>query len=252
MYSPMWFLTLVSLLMMDFRTGAIQQKDEPRRCYLCVASNTTSCDQPSSVTTVECAGPCATVAVAPNFTSSLQCAAAAARAPCSLNYSGALQLTCLCDGHLCNAPLPTQLTNDLLNFSANLPNKTADLTQTFFEIYSSANLTDELFKPTTKTPLNITAVTTVSTTTVTAKTTVGHNENEMAPRAEPLKQATAPSDDDEDESEGSGAYEETRSQRHPASAPAAPSSFLPANENKSPPLFTHLFLTTPFIMYVIV
>ncbi|XP_060806118.1 uncharacterized protein LOC106131430 [Amyelois transitella] len=228
--------------------------DAGQRCYLCVANNSTSCDQASAVTTVECPGSCATVADAPNFTSSLQCAAPAegAPAPCSLNYSRALQLTCRCTGHLCNAPFSRQLTNDLLNFSSTFPNKTADLTQTFFKIYSSTNFTGELYKAitvaqltTTNAPLNITTVGTTS-----ARTTIEPNKmSEIAPRAEPLKQdATAPSDDDEDESEGSGAYEDTRLHRNPASAPAAPSSFLPADENKSPPLYTHLFLTTPFLM----
>lgn len=74
---------------------------------------------------------------------------------------------------------------------------------------------------------------------------------EAIPRAEALKQqATVPSDDDEDESEGSGAYEDSRShiQSHSASAPAAPSSYLPAEENKAVHLSPNLLLL-PILLF---
>lgn len=65
------------------------------------------------------------------------------------------------------------------------------------------------------------------------------------PRAEALKQEpTVPSDDDEDEGEGSGAYEESRVHNHAVSAPAAPSSYLPADDNSAATLFKDLLIIT--------
>lgn len=74
-----------------------------------------------------------------------------------------------------------------------------------------------------------------------------HMNDINAPRAEALKQeATEPSDDEEDEGEGSGTYDEARLRR-PASPPAAPSSYLPANENTAPPLIVDFLLMTTIL-----
>lgn len=73
------------------------------------------------------------------------------------------------------------------------------------------------------------------------------------PRAEALKQQpTVPSDDDEDEGEGSGSYEESRIHNHAVSAPAAPSSFLPANENSASSLCKDFLAATLFIFIYLV
>ncbi|KAM3961154.1 uncharacterized protein ACR2FA_004704 [Aphomia sociella] len=263
MFTPLWFVSVIALLVVDVRTGALQQKDyKSQRCYLCPASNNT-CDHTSALQIIECPASrphCATIAAAPNFTSTLQCAAAT-EAPCSLEYTAQKhKLTCICADRLCNAPFTSELLNELRNFStSNVPNNnSADLTEEFFKMYSLVNFTDKnLYKlitvenseATERSSYNSSHLTTVSATTI--HTVTRTNEIEI-PRAEARKQeATAPSDDDEDESEGSGSYDETRSQKTP-SAPAAPSSFLPANENKSSLLYTKLFLSITFFVYFIV
>lgn len=85
--------------------------------------------------------------------------------------------------------------------------------------------------------------------TVSTLTTGSDGSLSGMPRAEALKQQTAPSEDDEDEGEGSGTYEDSRSHlpSQSASAPAAPSSYLPAEENKACSLTTMLIMPLAFI-----
>ncbi|XP_031770535.2 uncharacterized protein LOC113520256 [Galleria mellonella] len=268
MFTPLWFVSIIALLIVDVRTGSLQQKGEKaQRCYFCPYTNNT-CDHFWHLQIENCSGNtpyCATVAFSPNFTSFLQCAAPA-EVPCTLTYSAEkYELKCICAGHLCNAPFSLKLLNDLHNFStSNVPkNTTADFTDSFFKRYSTTNITDkniyklitieltQITEVTEHSSQNVSQITTVST--VTTMHTVTHSNEIDIPRAEARKQeAAAPSDDDEDESEGSGSYDETKSQRHPPSAPAAPSSFLPANENRSSALYTKLFLTTSIFVFFIV
>lgn len=152
-----------------------------------------------------------------DFGTSLGCAAAAT-APCSLANSPRqiLELTCICVGHLCNAPFALELRNELLNFSSD--NNSA-LAEAFFKLSKFANVSDAaLYKA-------ITVEIEVNSTMTTEAGSLS-----VMPKAEALKQQTAPSDDEEDESEGSGAYEDSKlhTQGQSASAPAAPSSYLPA------------------------
>ncbi|XP_028158625.1 uncharacterized protein LOC114351562 [Ostrinia furnacalis] len=260
MLPSMWFMSIIAILVVDVRTGALQQKDAAlRRCYHC-AANGTACHA-----TVECPGDrplCATSAVVPNYSSSLHCAAAS-KTPCSLTRSsGTFILTCVCADDLCNSAFSKELQNQLLEFSKSnvTNNNSSDYTDMFFKSHSFANVTeDKLYKTitvevvkTTEAPKhNVTNPTTVSTAAHT-RTTISHPVEVNLPRAEAFKhEPTALSDDDEDASEGSGSYEETRSQRQPASAPAAPSSYLPANENKAPPLTATLLIGAPILMYFV-
>lgn len=72
------------------------------------------------------------------------------------------------------------------------------------------------------------------------------------PRAEAFKnEATVPSSDDEDDIEGSGSYENTHSQNHSPSAPAAPSSYLPADENGAATLALDLATLASLLLYAI-
>lgn len=195
-----------------------------------------------------------------DFVSSLACAAASTT-PCSIRSSAnsSFEVTCVCNTHLCNAPFSPELRNELLNFTFTLSNSSADMSQTFFQSTKYANVTDEnLYKAIT---IEVTEASTAivrnlsqPTTVMTVPGTINSHSilrDSEKPRAEPLKQEpTAPSDDDEDEGEGSGAYEESRVHNHAVSAPAAPSSFLPANSNSASPIHTDLFLTTLFIYLV--
>lgn len=180
----------------------------------------------------------------PDFTSTLTCASAS-DAPCSLIYNSnlALEMTCTCDGHLCNEPFALQFQNELLNFSSKLPaNCSAVLIETFLKSSFFANVTTtKLYEAITivrgATEKQGASVSTQSTTIGLAS--IGTSAN-LAPRAEALKhEATVPPDDDEDEGEGSGNIEETKSQ---AAAPAAPSSYLPAEENNVAPLIINVYL----------
>lgn len=180
----------------------------------------------------------------PDFTSTLTCASAS-DAPCSLIYNSnlALEMTCTCDGHLCNEPFTPQFQNELLNFSSKLPaNSSAVLIETFLKSSFFANVTTtKLYEAITivrgATEKQRASVSTQSTTIGLAS--IGTSAN-LAPRAEALKhEATVPPDDDEDEGEGSGNIEETKSQ---AAAPAAPSSYLPAEENNVASLIINVYL----------
>ncbi|XP_030030210.1 uncharacterized protein LOC115447329 isoform X2 [Manduca sexta] len=223
------------------------------------------CEHSSEWATAACpadAPYCATIALAPNFRSTLTCSADS-KTSCSLTYTSenVIQLTCVCREHFCNTPLSQTLRKQLLNFSSK-NNTSANLTETFYKIAISANSTElnlykeitsdvtEVTVPTLKNTSQVTTLPPVSSTTLRAQSITRHAE--LSPQAEALKQeTTAPSDDDEDESEGSGAYEEARS-HHPASAPAAPSSFLPANENIASSLPTNLILITSLAAYSLV
>ncbi|KAJ8709145.1 hypothetical protein PYW07_008971 [Mythimna separata] len=261
MYSSMWFCSIVALLVVDVRTGALQEGDiRPGRCHAC--GNGTACD--ASWPAVPCPEDrplCATVAMGPDFVSTLACAAASA-SPCALRgaANSSLEVTCVCNTHLCNAPFTPDLRNELLNFTFTPTNSSTDLTQIFFQSTKFANVTNEnLYKAitievpeaTTTVARNVSQVTTVMTVPGTINTQAILRDSDK-PRAEALKQEpTAPSDDDEDEGEGSGAYEESRVHNHAVSAPAAPSSFLPANDNSASSLYTDLFLTTLLIYLVL-
>ncbi|PZC76889.1 hypothetical protein B5X24_HaOG204028 [Helicoverpa armigera] len=257
----MWFISIVALLVVDVRTGALQERDiRPARCHSCARVNGTACGGTwPSVLCPEDRPLCATVAISPDFVSSLECAAAR-ETPCSMRSSAnnSIEVTCVCNTHLCNAPFSPTLRNELLNFAFNLTNSSADAAQTFFQsfvgnitkenIYKA--ITIEVTEATTTIARNSSHLTTVKTVpgTMNAESILRDSEK---PRAEPLKQEpTAPSDDDEDESEGSGAYEEPRVRNHAVSAPAAPSSFLPA-ENSATRIYTDTLLTTLFIYFVV-
>lgn len=258
MYSSMWFMSIVALLVVDVRTGALQDGDiRPSRCHACALGNGTTCD--GNWPSVACPDDrplCATVAIAPDFVSSLACAAAT-KTPCSIrnHVNNSIELTCVCHTQLCNTPFTPELRHELLNFTLPAANSTVDMALIFFQTSKFANFTDdnlykaitiELSETTTIISRNLSQTTTMVTVpgTINTQTTLRDVEK---PRAEPLKQEpTAPSDDDEDEGEGSGADEEARVHNHAASAPAAPSSFLPAKENSAPPLYTNLLLTTLF------
>lgn len=199
-----------------------------------------------------------------DFVSSLACAAAST-SPCSIKLpqNSSLEVTCVCNTALCNTPFSPEFRNELLNFT--FTNSSTDMMQIFFKSTKFGNVTDEniykaitieVTEATTTTARNLSQPTTVMVSgTINIQSILRDSEK---PRAEPLKQEpTAPSDDDEDESEGSGAYEESRVHNHAVSAPAAPSSFLPANENSATKglslfsLYSDLLLTTLFIYLVV-
>lgn len=196
--------------------------------------------------------------------SSLACAASSA-APCAIRSRSAanssLEVTCVCNTQLCNAPFSPELRKELFNFTFTPTNTSTDIAQIFFQSTKYANVTSEdLYKAIT---IEVTeAATTTAVRNVSQATTVimvpgtiniqSILRDSEKPKAEALKQEpTAPSDDDEDEGEGSGAYEESRVHNHAVSAPAAPSSFLPANENSASPLYTDVLLSA-LLIYLLV
>ncbi|XP_061728340.1 uncharacterized protein LOC133533382 [Cydia pomonella] len=258
MYTSMCFMSIVAILMIDVRTGALLQKDTgPRQCYQCL-HNQSAC-QPDRRLQAPCPAHglhCATVAKAPDFTSTLTCAASAAH-PCTLTQSQqTLQLTCTCAGHRCNSPFTAQLRNKLLNFTLTMSNvnKTSlDLTDMFLKYFGNVSLNklyEAITLKSTQEKRNNTQLPVYTSSTL-KPNLVGSLNDINPPRAEALKhEATEPSDDEEDENEGSGSYEESRLRR-PASAPAAPSSYLPANENKAPPLFINFILITTIFLVML-
>ncbi|XP_050354856.1 uncharacterized protein LOC126776402, partial [Nymphalis io] len=249
MCSLLWILSIFTIFVADVRT--LQQKDlSPRRCHHC--AHNARCELDSSPVVCPAGQPlCATVASAPNFTSTLTCATAS-ESPCSLIYNSklALEITCICDDHLCNAPYSFQFRNELLNFSTQIPaNTSTELTETFLKSSFFTNVTKtELYETITivkamkekNTPFFSAQSTTIGLTSIGAA-------EDIPPRAEALKnEATVPPDDDEDEVEGSGNFEETKSQ---AAAPAAPSSYLPAEENKVAPVIINTYLLASSIFF---
>ncbi|XP_045504102.1 uncharacterized protein LOC123700806 [Colias croceus] len=253
MVASMWFLSILILLIVDTRTGALPHADvESRHCHQC---NSTNCDQLHTVQCLPDQPHCVTIATAPNFTTSLSCGSAQ-ESTCILEHKAEqFQLTCTCDDNLCNAPYNQRLRNELLNFSTNFPaNSTAKLTETFLKLSTFANVSDEALyeKLTGNTTLTTPIPTTISTPVVVTKLASNKNSSaeilkrnvsvELLPRAEALKhEATVPPDDDEDESEGSGtSVDESKANEH--AAPAAPSSYLPANGNSAQTLMFNSFL----------
>ncbi|KAJ0172255.1 hypothetical protein K1T71_012228 [Dendrolimus kikuchii] len=255
----MWLLSVVALLAVDVRTGALQQRDMgPRQCHQCIRSNLTTCEQPSdwSLTTCNADQPyCATTAIGPDFISALSCSPSIIPT-CTLKYSENhnMELTCICTDSNCNLPFSRKLRSELIKFSyANVNSSNENITNEFFN-FIDTNITDANYKRITvghgtNEIKNVTRLTTVPVPTVTIM--VLRHTIDVVPRVEALKQnAATPSDDDEDESEGSGSYEETRS--HQAAAPQAPSSFLPANDNKATTsLFTNILLFIPILVYLV-
>lgn len=197
-----------------------------------------------------------------DFHSSLICASVT-KTPCSVRTSDnssnpSFEITCVCDRNLCNAPFSSEWRNYLLNFTSNNTNvKDLDVSALFLKYQNDTEETN-MYKSITE---GIEAVTTAPRSSsqaislIPAPATMNMNailRDSERPRAEPLKQQpTVPSDDDEDESEGSGSYEETRVHNHAVSAPAAPSSFLPADESSASSLYKNLFITTLFIYIVL-
>lgn len=134
------------------------------------------------------------------------------------------------------------------------------LVKTFFKMIFT-NITDvDLYKRIT---VNVSAshklienssqsTTSASVPTISKNSYSLTRQTEFHPRLEALKEkSTVPSDDDEDENEGSGSYEESKSHSQLASAPAAPSSFLPADENNSATLIYNFYLITYLIVHII-
>lgn len=183
-----------------------------------------------------------------DFTSTLTCAVGS-ELPCSLTFNSklALEMTCICVDHLCNAPYSAQLRNELLNFSTKIPINTTELAAAFLKSSAFVNVTlSELYGVITKS--SKANEKSVYETTMNLLTFGGSDE---APRAEALKhEATVPPDDDEDEGEGSGTFEENKSQ----AAPAAPSSFLPAEENNVSSLSLNkllLLITSSYFLVIL-
>lgn len=201
-----------------------------------------------------------------DFTTTLECAT---EQLCSLTYSQQKQtykFICVCGSHLCNRPFSQELRGELLNYASSRPtqNNSVDFTGPFFTSSKYVNVTKEglydalTLHDSTSTNAKLPDFNPPEATIVEADTlTVEQKHSEIrhmneAPRAEALKQeATVPSDDDEDEGEGSGSYEESRSQKRPAAAPAAPSSFLPANENAASRLFLNVLTALPLALNLI-
>lgn len=163
-----------------------------------------------------------------------------------------MELTCICNDSNCNVPFSNKLRNELLKFSyANLNNSNENLTEFFKSL--DMNITDkEIYKRITvgfeTTDDLLQNETKLTTDFVSTVTTTGLKQA-VLPRAEAFQQnAATPSEDDEDESEGSGSYEETHNHQ---AAPAAPSSFLPANDNKATCLFTNILLFIPILVYLV-
>ncbi|XP_045778883.1 uncharacterized protein LOC123876633 [Maniola jurtina] len=242
-------LSIVSLFVADVWTGTLQHKDSlPRKCHHCVHSATSNCELTAAPVLCPVGEPyCATIARTPNFTSSLTCAAAK-ESPCLLSFNSKLELemNCICSEHLCNVPYSSQLRNELLNFSAKIPRNATGLTEMFLKSSVFVNVTKaELYKVITKVS-EATERPTMFSSQSTTIALVSIGVSEIGPRAEALKhEATVPPDDDEDEGEGSGSFEEARTH----AAPAAPSSYLPAEENKSTAIVLNLYLLLSSIFY---
>jgi hypothetical protein len=165
----------------------------------------------------------------------------------------------VCTDDLCNAPFTIELPKKLQSFlSSNYTNNnTSDYVEAFFKF---ANITgDNIYRDITVPKVQPTKAPAVNVSIlIPALKTVSihalpHAVEIILPRAEALKhEGTVPSEDDEDDSEGSGAYEDSKIQRHPASDPAAPSSFLPAQINKAQHLIINFLVATPILLYLLV
>ncbi|XP_038207289.1 uncharacterized protein LOC119829010 [Zerene cesonia] len=257
MYTSMWFLSILILLIVDTRIGALPHADvESRHCHQC---NTTNCDQLQTVECLQDQPHCVTIATAPNFTTTLSCGTVQ-ESTCILEHKAEqFQLTCICDDNLCNAPYNQRLRNELLNFSTNFPaNSSAKLTEIFLKLSAFANVSNEALYE--KLTANTTLTTPIFTNTPTLATKLAFMKNssapfnvsvELLPKAEALKhEATVPPDDDEDESEGSGtSIDESKPNDH--AAPAAPSSYLPANGNSAQTLLLNSYLLITLLYFTL-
>ncbi|CAB3233546.1 unnamed protein product [Arctia plantaginis] len=234
----------------------------PSQCYNCRANDTTSCEDSSSWTLVTCTTKrplCATTASAPDFHSSLICAPVV-NTPCTVRTpsNSSFVVMWVCNTHLCNVPFPPQWRNVLINFpSNNTDMKQLNICNSLFKYANNTNqdkTPKEKITEESKAP-QATARTSLEPTLVSVPTKMNVQlmlRDSERPRAEALKQQpTVPSDDDEDESEGSGSYEESKIHNNAVSAPAAPSSFLPANENSATSLCKDFLVATLFIYLVV-
>ncbi|OWR45483.1 uncharacterized protein LOC116774076 [Danaus plexippus] len=237
-----WIVCMVALFAADVHTGTLQTTGiSPRRCHHCFVNATNNCEPGDQITVLCPIGEpyCATVAIAPNFISTVTCAAAS-ESPCLLrfNLKSALELICTCTKPLCNLPYSTQLRNELLNFSTNIQSNASDeLTEAFLKSSLFANVTKAKLYDMITSPGEAIVKPSFLSSQSTAIDLESIDVEEIKPRAESLKQATVPPDD-EDDGEGSG-LEDSKT---PVSAPAAPSSFLPAQENNAPPLILNIYL----------
>ncbi|CAG4991200.1 unnamed protein product [Parnassius apollo] len=264
MWTLIWYSSILAILVADIRTGALKSIDiPPQRCYECVnANSTTQCSFQKAPVLCPAQQPlCGTVAVGPSFTSFLKCLPAF-KTTCSIKVTthATLKMSCVCTEQLCNAPFSKNIQNELLHFEKDkLLENSSDLTTTFFKSLKLENVTD-LYKTITFNEQKEKNISTNNNSTpppvlkLTELPLVNFNNSIKvgAPHAEQLKhEATVPPDDDEDESEGSGSYEDSRSQKNPPSAPAAPSSYLPAEENKASLDFINALAVVPLIICII-
>ncbi|XP_050680894.1 uncharacterized protein LOC126976531 isoform X2 [Leptidea sinapis] len=224
MFPSMWILC-ITFLMLDVRIEALPQKANPLECYQC-SDDQLNCTDP--LPTARCSPEqyCTTIATAPNFTSILTCASAR-KTPCTLERKEEqIVLTCICMWNLCNAPINQHLKHSLLNYSSNFPaNSSSDLTETFLNsLFANGELNEFVPKG------NKSLIAPIKETHSSGFVDANKLLNVSLPKAEALKhQVTVPPDDDEDENEGSGtAVEDSKAV---PSAPAAPSSYLPADKS---------------------
>lgn len=190
--------------------------------------------------------------------------AATAEKPCSLNYSDEQYImSCVCTSHLCNAPFSAQLRQELIDFSRTfIPHNGSgvDFVEALWNVSRYGDTVDDsdIYKLITV-PIKQT-IFFPKTTTITSKNQWLNLTSEMSvvamlgelPRAEAFKnEATVPSSDDEDFIEGSGSYENTHTQDNSPSAPAAPSSYLPADENGAATLALDLATLASLLLYAI-
>ncbi|XP_026332329.1 uncharacterized protein LOC113239507 [Hyposmocoma kahamanoa] len=272
---PTMWLVLSAFLLTEYYAEAASSKDVvSRRCHQCgvdtdvkegVGEPCGSRLGPVRATLCPADQPyCATVATSPNFTSVVTCAATAEK-PCSLTYSDEqYTMLCVCTSHLCNAPFSSQLRQELIDFSrTHIPRNGSgtDFVEALWNVSrygDTVDDTDSIYKLITV-PIKQT-IFFPKTTTITSKTQWVNLTSEMSvvamlgeiPRAEAFKnEATVPSSDDEDFVEGSGSYGNTHAQHHSPSAPAAPSSYLPADENGAATLALDLATLASLLLYAI-
>ncbi|XP_013165834.1 PREDICTED: uncharacterized protein LOC106116512 [Papilio xuthus] len=253
MWTSMWFTSVLAILVADIRTGAFQNKEvEGRQCYQCPTANTTACSQQKVAVSCPLEQPyCGTVAVGPHFDSLLKCLPEF-KSSCTMKLisNSIFELSCVCSGVLCNAPFTKTTQTRLMEFAkSNTVDNSSDVTKAFYKYFKLENTTD-IYKAVT----NEEVKTTVSYATMSSVTKLNdvliintNHTNEIdLPHAEPLKhEATVPPDDDEDETEGSGTYDDTKTPKNTVSAPAAPSSFLPAEENKASKVVQNILFIIP-------
>ncbi|XP_068619919.1 uncharacterized protein [Battus philenor] len=262
MWTSMWFTSVFAILVADIRTGALLNKDiEPRKCYQCSnAYNVSTCGQEKTLTCPVDQPYCGTVAVGPSFASTLKCLPAFNTSCLTrLSSNSTIEISCICTGELCNAPFSKKIQNGLFQFAKTTTiDNVSDITYVLFKYLKVGNETD-LYKLLTNNNYEDTVTsmpkfaTTPTVTKLTEELIITNHSNEVdIPHAEPLKhEATVPPDDDEDENEGSGSYDDTKLQKNTASAPAAPSSYLPAEENKASTMFKNTLAVVCLIIYVI-